>query len=74
MQGGLRMLIFDNNIAFDPDETAVICGRTHQSQRFRLCVTRRYAEHTWRIRYSQAEVTTMISSASCAFPVTKHIR
>lgn len=35
-------------------------GHTLQSQRFRLCVTQRYAEQTWRIRYSQAEVTTKI--------------
>ncbi|KAB2940498.1 MAG: hypothetical protein K8F92_14555 [Hyphomicrobium sp.] len=54
------MLIFDTDIAFEPDETAVIWGRTPQAQRFRLCVTRRYAEQVWRIRYSQAEVRMKI--------------
>ena len=61
VQGGRGgMLIFDTTIAFEPDETAVIWARTLQATRFRLCVTRRYAEQTWRIRYSEAEVTTMI--------------
>lgn len=61
MQGGRAgMLIFDTTIAFEPDETAVIWARTLRGTRFRVCVTRRYAEQTWRIRYSEAEVTTMI--------------
>lgn len=54
------MLIFDADIAFEPDDTAVIWARTPQVERFRLCVTRRYAEQAWRIRYSQAEVITKI--------------
>ncbi len=54
------MLIFDTTIAFEPDETAVIWARTLRGTRFRVCVTRRYAEQTWRIRYSEAEVTTMV--------------
>ena len=54
------MLIFDTTIAFEADDTAVIWARTLRATRFRLCVTRRYAEQTWRIRYSEAEVTTMI--------------
>jgi len=54
------MLIFEATIAFEADETAVIWGRTLRGTRFRVCVTRRYAEQTWRIRYSEAEITTMI--------------
>ena len=54
------MLIFDTTIAFEPDETAVVWARTLRGTRFRVCVTRRYAEQTWRIRYSEAEVTTMV--------------
>ena len=54
------MLIFDTTVAFEPDETAILWGHTLQATRFRLCVTRRYAERAWRIRYSETEVTTKI--------------
>lgn len=50
-RGATAVLIFDSNITFAPDETAVMWGHAPPSQRFRLCVTRRYAEQTWRIRY-----------------------
>jgi hypothetical protein len=54
------MLIFDAVITFEPDGSAVIWATILPGTRFRLCVTRRYAEKTWRIRYSEAEVTTKI--------------
>ena len=53
------MLIFDTTIAFEPTRRRS-SGRARCGTRFRVCVTRRYAEQTWRIRYSEAEVTTMI--------------
>jgi hypothetical protein len=54
------MLVFDQGIVFEPDDTAVIWATQRGGIRFKLCVTRRYAEQKWRIRYSEAAVTTQI--------------
>jgi hypothetical protein len=54
------MLIFDRTIAFEADDSAVIWATAPYSARFKVRVTRCYAEQTWRIRYSEAEVTTQI--------------
>lgn len=58
------MVVFDTETTFDSDGAAVIWARVIDGSgcdtRFRLCITRGYAERAWRIRYSRAEVTTQI--------------
>lgn len=56
------MVIFDTEIAFENDGTAVIGASGIDGSgidaRFALRITREYAEQTWRIRYSEVGVTT----------------
>lgn len=53
-------MIFDQGIVFEIDETAAIWGTARDGTRFKLCITRQYAEQVWRIRYSEAEVTVKV--------------
>ncbi len=63
MQGrpvGVGMLVFEGVVTFEPDESAVVWATTPRGERFKVIVTRAYAEQVWRINYSEAEVTTQI--------------
>ncbi len=59
-RGGAGMLLFEGTVTFEPDQSAVIWATTPRGERFKVRVTRAYAEKVWRIRYSEAEVTTQI--------------
>jgi hypothetical protein len=54
------MLIFDATVTFETDDSAVIWANAPGGKRFKVRITRRYAEKTWRIRYSEDEVRTKI--------------
>lgn len=54
------MLLFDRTVTFEPDDSAVVWATALGGERFKVRVTRAYAERVWRIRYSEAEVTTQI--------------
>jgi hypothetical protein len=54
------MLIFEGTITFEPDGSAVIWASAPGGKRVKVSVTRSYAEKTWRIRYSEEEITTQI--------------
>ena len=54
------MLVFEGTITFEPDGSAVIWASAPGGKRFKVRITRRYAEQTWRIRYSEDEVRTKI--------------
>lgn len=62
--GPSAVILFDTDIAFESDGTAVVWASLIEGggseTRFALCITRAYAERTWRIRYSEAGVTTKI--------------
>jgi hypothetical protein len=54
------MVIFENDITFDSDDTAVIWAKRIDGARVKVCVTKEYAQRTWRIPFSQEEVITKI--------------
>ena len=54
------MIIFDREITFEPDGTAVIWAWVVNGARIKVSVTKQYAERTWRIRYSEEEVRRLI--------------
>lgn len=54
------MMLFEGPITFAPDRSAVIWAVAPCGKRFKVRVTRSYAEQTWRIRFSEAEVSTQI--------------
>ena len=54
------MLLFEGAVMFEPDGSAVLWATAPRGERIKVCVTQAYAERTWRIRYSEAEVTIQV--------------
>jgi hypothetical protein len=54
------MLLFEGAVTFEPDCSAVIWATTPRGERIKVCITPAYAERTWRIRFSEAEVTIQV--------------
>ncbi len=57
---GDAVIIFDREITFEPDGTAVIWATPVDGTRIEVGVTKPYAETTWRIRFSEEEVRRLI--------------
>ena len=53
-------MLFDRDISFEPDCTAVIWATAIDGTRIKVRVTRHYAERTWRIRYSEEAVRRLM--------------
>lgn len=54
------MIIFEREITFEPDGTAVIWASVVNGTRIKVSVTKQYAEGMWRIHFSEEEVRRLI--------------
>ena len=57
---GDAVIIFDREITFEPDGTAVIWATRLDGTRIKVSVTKQYAERMWRIHFSEEEVQRLI--------------